>query len=257
MSAETRTEHDPWAAYRRRYQAGVWRDRIIHDMILADARTFGDRPTIVEIGCGGGLDSDVPLQRSIARAAGRFIGIEPDTAIELGDYFTETHRCLFERAPLGPGSAHVAYAVMVLEHLPDPQPFWDKVREVLVPGGVFWALTVDARHPFCTVSSWMGRLHLKDAYLRLRYGRRGVDRYENYPTYYRSNTPEQVARLAAGFRSCEAINFARVGQYSGYLPAPLRPLAHWHDRRDLRRGRPGTLLAVRAVKGEDGNHAGP
>lgn len=244
----TATEHDPWAPYRQRYQNGEWRDRVLHDLVLADARAFGDRPTIVEIGCGGGFDGDVPLQRSLARAAGRFVGIEPDTAMELGDYFTETHRCLFEQAPLGPASVHVACAIMVLEHLPDPQPFWDKLHEVLVPGGVFWGLTVDARHPFCAISSGMGRLRLKDAYLRLRYGRRGEDRYENYPTFYRSNTPEQVERLASAFRSCEAINFAREGQYSNYLPRPLQPLARWHDRRDMRRGRPGTLLAVRAVK---------
>jgi SAM-dependent methyltransferase len=248
MSTTTENEHDPWAPYRRRYQDGQWRDRIFHDLILAEARALGDRPTIVDIGCGSGLDGDVPLQRSIARAAGRFIGIEPDPTVALGDYFTETHRCRFEAAPLEPGSVHVAYAAMVLEHLSEPQAFWDKLGEVLVPGGVFWGLTLDGRHPFCAASSWLERLGLKDAYLNWRYGRRGVDRYENYPTYYRSNTPEQIGRLAAAFRSCETINFARVGQYSDYLPRSLRPLAHWHDRRRIRRGRPGTILAVRAVK---------
>src|SRR5437879_2102048 len=87
---------DPWAVYLQRYRAGEWRDRIFHDMILAEARRLGPRPTVLDIGCGDGFDGDVPLQRSIARASGRFIGIEPDPTVSLGDYFTEAHRCLFE-----------------------------------------------------------------------------------------------------------------------------------------------------------------
>ena len=47
----------------------------------------------------------VRFQRSVAEAAGRFIGIEPDPAVVLGDYFTEAHRCRFgrKRAPWWPG----------------------------------------------------------------------------------------------------------------------------------------------------------
>lgn len=245
MSATT---PEAWAPYLERYRRGEWRDRIFHDMIVADARGFGPAPTMVDVGCGSGFDGDVPLQRSIAGVAGRYIGIEPDPEIALGEYFTETHRCRFEEAPLEPGSAQVVFSIMVLEHLEEPQRFWDRAYEVLAPGGVFWALTVDGRHLFCRASRWMRGLGLKDAYLNLRLGRRGVDRYENYPVYYRTNTPEAVRRHAGAFRGCELINFARVGQYSGYLPGPLRPLAHWADRRDIRRGRPGTLLAIRAAK---------
>jgi SAM-dependent methyltransferase len=238
-----------WAPYIARYRSGEWRDRIFHDLILADAGRLGPEPVILDIGCGEGLDGDVPLQRSVAAAAGRFIGIEPDPAVTLGDHFTETHRCRFEDAPLAAGSIDVAYAVMVLEHLPRPQAFWDKLLEVLADGGVFWGFTVDARHPFARLSLWADRLGIKDLYLDLVLGRTTESgRYRNYPTYYRTNAPAQIGRLTRAFGSCELINFSRVGQWGPSLPAPLRGLADAHDRRSIRRRRPGTLLAIRAVK---------
>jgi SAM-dependent methyltransferase len=236
------------SSYLDRYRAGEWRDRIFRDMILDDVRPEGKRLTFLDIGCGRGFDGDVPLQESIAGVAGTFIGIEPDTAIQPGTYFTQVHTCLFEDAPLAAGSVDVAYAIMVLEHLARPERFWDKLWEVLTPGGVFWGLTVDSRHWFCRFSRWFDRLHLKDVYLRFLLGRRGEERYENYPVFYRSNSPGQIAPLVRRFHRCTFHNFSRVGQCNGYFPPPLRPFVSAWDRRALRRDRPGILLAVRVQK---------
>jgi SAM-dependent methyltransferase len=237
-----------WAPYLERYRRGEWRDRIFRDLVLEEARALGAAPTILDIGCGRGLDGSVPLQRSIAAVAGRFLGIEPDPEIPLEDYFTETFRCPFEEAPLRPGSVHLAFAVMVLEHLPSPAAFWGKLGEVLADGGVFWALTVDARHPFCRASLWAERLRLKDAYFHVLHGKRGVDRYENYRVFYRSNAPGQIEAQARGFRELDFLNFSKVGQWSPYFPRPLRPLIDSWDRHAIGAGRPGTLLAIRAAK---------
>lgn len=236
---------DAWTPYVERYRGGEWRDRIFRDLVLADAAKWGDRPTIVDIGCGRGIDGSVPLQESVAAAAGRFLGVEPDRDIPLGGHFTETYRCSFEDAPLPPASVQLAYSVMVLEHLPDPGAFWAKLREVLVEGGVFWGLTVDARHPFCKASLWAERLKIKGLYLRLLGGRRGEDRYENYPVFYRANTPDAIRLQARDFSAIDTINFSREGQWSPYFPGPFRPLVDRLDRRAVARGRPGTLLAVR------------
>ncbi len=110
-----------FCVYIERYRAGEWRDRIFRDMILADASDLGAGLTFLDIGCGDGFDGDVPLQKSIAAAAGRYIGVEPDPEIPVGAYFTEVHRCTFEDAPLRPGSVrHRGFAIMVLEHLLRP-----------------------------------------------------------------------------------------------------------------------------------------
>lgn len=240
---------DIWHGVSERFQQeGVWRDRIFHDLILDDARRLGRRPTILDIGCGRGLDGDLPLQRSIAAAADRFIGVEPDPAIKLGEFFTESHCCLFEDAPLAPGSIDIAYAVMVMEHIPDPERFWAKLREVLADGGVFWGMTVDGRHPFCRSSNLLERLRLKDLYLNLLFGKRGTERYENYPTFYRTNTPEAVARDARAFHDVQSLSLSRPGLWSSTYPRPLRPFIDALDRRRIRHDRPGILLLVRAVK---------
>lgn len=239
---------DAFATAVRHYQEGTYRDRILHDLILADARALGDGLVFLDIGCGKGFDTDVPLQQSLVRAAGRYIGIEPDPAVTPGDYITDVRRCLFEDADLPPDSVHIAFAVMVLEHLRDPQPFWDKLHRVLAPGGVFWALTVDARHWFCTASTWADRLRLKNWYLSLLAGTRGKERYENYPVYYRCNTPAQVEHYARAFAAIDCLNLARPGQCDPLFPRLIRPLARRVEARSLRRGRPGVLLAIRAAK---------
>jgi SAM-dependent methyltransferase len=265
---------DTWTHYVERYRRNeAWRDQIFRDMVLEDARRMGGGLTILDIGCGRGLDGSIPMQRSIAEAASRFVGIEPDREVDLGDYFHETYRCTFEETPLPANSVHLAYAVMVLEHLPSPETFWDKLWETLVDGGVFWGLTVDGRHPFTKASLWAERLKAKNLYLNWLSGARGRDRYENYPTYYqtntptcsltcsqvesrhenyptyyRTNTPGQIDRLAGRFQSRDYINFSRVGQMGGYLPRRLRPVANAMDRRAIRTGRPGPLLAVRVAK---------
>jgi SAM-dependent methyltransferase len=219
-------------------------------MILEDVHRLGPGPTILDVGCGGGFDGELDLQRTISEAAGRFIGVEPDVGIPLGDHFSEAHRCFLEDAPITTGSVDLAYAVMVLEHLRSPKPFWDRMHAVLKDGGIFWGFTVDARHPFSRLSLWAGRLRIKDVYLNLMLGRAGEEeaRYKNYPTYYRSNTPGDVAKAAGAFRGLECVNFARVGQWSPYLPSSLRSTADRLDRWAIGRGKPGTLLVVRAQK---------
>lgn len=237
-----------WNAYLERYRSGLWRAPIFRDLVLADVQRFEERCRVLDIGCGRGFDDDLTLQKSIASASSAYIGVEPDREIPLGCCFTESHCCLFEDAPIPPDSVDVAFAVMVLEHIPSPQTFWSKLFEVLRPGGVFWGFTMDARHWFCTISNWAGRLRVKDFYLDRVHGRKREGRYENYPVFYRSNTPGEITSYATQFQSCEFINFSKIGELDYYLPGPLKRVGHALDRRTLRRGKPGSVLAVRAVK---------
>jgi SAM-dependent methyltransferase len=240
-----------WAPYLQRYAEGEWRATIFRDMILCDARKLSqerDDLSFLDIGCGGGFDADPKLQRSIARAAGKYIGIEPDKDIELSPIFHSVHRCRLEDAHLDPDSVDIAFAVMVLEHSDKPDLFWRKVHKVLRRGGVFWGFTVDARHWFVTASLLTERLHIKDLYLNMLLGKRGEERYENYGVFYRSNTPKQIQKMTKAFSSITILNFHRVGQIDDYIPKKLRWLSRAVDRYAIRTGRPGSLMAVRAEK---------
>jgi SAM-dependent methyltransferase len=237
-----------WDDSLERYQAGEWRAPIFRDLVLSEIANVSGIPRVLDIGCGRGFDDDLKLQASIAQAAGVYIGIEPDSTIELAPHFDEQHRCFFEDAPLEPGSIDVAFGVMVLEHLGDPGRFWNKLHEVLSDGGVFLGFTMDARHWFCTASAWAERLRIKDRYLQLVVGQKQDGRYVNYPVHYRCNTPAAVEKFAFPAFDCQCRNFGRLGQCDFYLPRRLRKFGRLLDRWSLRAGKPGTLLVIRARK---------
>lgn len=244
-------QQQEWLPYLQRYMYGEWRATIFRDMVLADAKRLeqqNGKLALMDIGCGGGFDGDAKLQRSISQVAGEYIGIEPDTAIELENIFSSTHRCFFEDAPINPESVDLAFAVMVLEHFEDPKLFWDKVHSALKKGGVFWGFTVDARHWFVFASLLAEKLGIKDWYLDKLHGKRGEERYENYGVFYRSNTPQQVQKLTSAFTSCSMLNFYRVGQMDYYFPKKLRWLGRAFDRIAINMGWPGSIMAVRVQK---------
>jgi SAM-dependent methyltransferase len=235
-------------SYIQRYKNDEWRATIFRDMVLDDARQRGGKLTFLDIGCGKGFDGDEELQRTVAENAGQYIGVEPDPDIAIGRYVNVVHRTTLEGAPIEPESIDAAFAIMVLEHLPQPQSFFDKLYDVLKPGGVFWGLTVDGRHPFCRASLWSQKLKLKEVYLNGVFGKRGVDRYENYPVHYRCNTPDQINGFAKKFSSCDFVNFSRIGQLNAYYPKFLHGVATAVDRTLHRENRLGSLLAIRVVK---------
>lgn len=235
--------------YVDRYQKGEWRTPIFHDMIIDDlGKMEAGGLTVLDIGCGHGFDLETKFQKSIASKAAHYVGVEPDPQIAIGEWFTQAHRCLFEEAPIEPNSVHLAFAVMVLEHVRDPELFWRKVHSVLADGGIFWGFTVDARHWFRNASLLAESLHIKDVYLRWLMGSRGTERYENYPAYYRANSPEQIGASAKNFHESDFINFSRVGQVDPYLPRFLHPVSGYLDGVALRRKWPGIHLAVRLKK---------
>lgn len=221
-------------------------------LILEDLASLGDAaaPTVLDIGCGGGLMGTALWQMQIGALAGRYIGIEPDPSIEPAPVFDQVHATAFERAPLAPASVDLAYAAMVVEHVDDATAFFGQLARVLRPGGVFWAFTVDRRHYFSWFSQAAERLHLKDRYLDRVRGRKGEDaaRYDNYPVFYRCNSPARLRRLAGQGFSLQTWSLHRVGQLDGYVPYRLRRLSRLADRVVIRTGLPGSVLVARLVR---------
>lgn len=236
--------------YRRRYRGAEWRAAIFADMVLDDLRELGPLSTVLDIGCGGGFDGAVAFQELIASKCQCYVGVEPDLAARPADCFSSVHRALFEDAPVPTNSVDLAFGVMVVEHVADPLRFMTKVADVLKDHGVFWAFTVDCRHWSTWSSMLMEKSRVKTAYLDAMHGRRGEQRYANYPVHYRLNSPRSIARYARAFVSIEVINLARVGAEDDNLPRILHPINHWLDQILERVGAPGSNLAVRLVRDE-------
>ncbi|MBI1861519.1 MAG: class I SAM-dependent methyltransferase [Deltaproteobacteria bacterium] len=234
-------------AFTQRYLSGEWRSPVFCDMV-AKSLEGRHKPTILDIGCGNGFDGDEKLQASLAAKAAVVLGVEPDPTVELGSFFSNVYRCPLEEAPIAPNSVDVAYCNMVLEHVAQPQLFFKKLREVLKPGGIFWGFTVDSRHLFCKFSALMERTRIKDLYLTLLKGERGADRYLNYPTCYRANSPEQLEPFARDFHSIEFIRFHRPDVLNYYLPKAFIPLSELWNKSITPTQKPGYMLAIHLTK---------
>ena len=234
----------------RRFRNGEARGAIFRDLILADAKLDmpGRELILLDIGCGRGIENNHELQKSLAAISAQYIGVEPDANIPIGDWITLSYQCRFEDAPLEPNSIDIAFAFMVLEHLTEPQVFWNTLYAVLRPNGIFWGWTVDARHWFVLASLLTERLGFKNFYLNHLHGERGKDRYENYSAHYQSNHPAQIKQLARQFRDVQIFSVSKVGQIDFYLPQQVRWLAGILDEVAIRLRLPGANLVVRAEK---------
>ena len=243
-----RLSDQQWAGYLEQARQGKDRSPSLHDMVSAELARCGPGATLLDIGCGRGIEGGRVLQESLAAAAGRFIGIEPDRDVAVSDCFCQVHRCTLEEAPLPAGSIDVAMAVFVLEHLAEPKSFFRKLHELLSQRGVFWAMTIDKRHPFALLSSLAQRMRLKRPLLA--WVRRGgpAEDLETYPTFYRSNTPRALARHAAAFRELRWMSLNYVGQHDAYLPPVLHRFARLADRMARNLRLPGPTAIVRLQK---------
>lgn len=234
--------------YLRRYKSAEWRAQIFADIVIDELEELGSDCTVVDIGCGGGFDDSRELQERIAAYAGTYIGVEPDVAMPVGPHFSTVHRCPFESAPIPAASVDLAFSVMVTEHIEKPAEFMARLADILRDGGVFWAFTIDLRHWSAWSSLLMEKSGAKDVYLDFLHGRRGIDRYCNYPVQYRLNTPRQVQRYASDVLAAEFLSLSRVGAEDPNLPRWLRPINHVVDHVLQFVGAPGSNLAYRLTR---------
>lgn len=217
-------------------------------LVIKELGTFAEKSTrVLDIGCGGGFHHRDDIQKSIGALTKDFVGIEPDPEAKCIPNFSIVHHTSLEDAPIPAASVDLAYCVMVLEHVMDPVSFFSKLDKILSADGVFYGFTVDSRHWFGAASSLLQNLGLKDLYLNLLRGNRGVDRYENFPTAYRCNTPTKLVQFMPAF-DVTVFSLHKIGQMDFYMPKILKPLSHLIDRFTIFLGLPGSVLVVRAKR---------
>ncbi len=194
------------------------------------ARVLGERAfrgAVLDIGCGPALPQAL---EPLARGYARLDGVDPDATIAAHPYLTRRWVGRLEDTPVPRAEYDLAYAYNVVEHIRDPSPFLAAVHAVLKPGGVFWALTPHGRHPFAYLSRALELSGVKarmGRYLADLHGRPTVN---DYPAYYRLNSPSPIAKAAraAGFVEC-ACDLWPCVQWDTYFPPILRWLPRGYD----------------------------
>jgi SAM-dependent methyltransferase len=199
-----------WPVYMRRFA-----DRLVLEP--------GLRNRVLDIGCGGSIPGCL---EDVAKMAGQLDGVDPSEAVMHHPSMTERYCMAFDAAPIESKVYDLAYAFNVLEHISAPRPFFEKLRSVLKPGGVFWGLTPNSRHIFAKLSRALELTGIKWLMARR------IKSINNYSAYYRLNSESQVTRAikGLGFESAEFHFIDALGWELGYLPPGTRWIGRSFDK---------------------------
>lgn len=163
--------------------------------------------TLLDAGCGRTL----PVLRKYAGKATRLIGVElvdfTDAPKEI-----ETYNADLSRIPLPDCCVDVIMSRSVFEHLVDPESVYREFARILRPGG---------RVVFLTANMWdygtmVAQIIPNRYHASIVKHTEGRAEEDTFPTAYRTNTRNDVERLArlSGFK----INkFEYLNQYPNYL----------------------------------------
>lgn len=183
---------------------------------------------VLDIGCGPNLPE--PLL-CIQNEYGTLDGVDPSPEVRDHPLLRNRWNACFESSDIPDQAYDLAFAYNVLEHIDDPRPFFNKVNQVLKPGGVFWGLTPNALHPFAWFSRSIELMGLKSL-ARKQIGRdaTGNMAVNDYSAYYRCNSKESINRAIAGLGFSRAtFYFHPCLQWDTYFPRWLRWAPHAYD----------------------------
>ncbi len=187
------------------------------DHVLAEP---GLRGQVLDIGCGAELP---PFLIDFCAHCQSMDGVDPDPAIMRNPALRQRWNAPLEKAEVPVGQYDVAFAYNVVEHIPRPREFFEHVRRVLKPGGVFWALTPHRRHPFTWLARAAELVKLKPWFHRRDPG------VNTYSSYYRANSARQVleATKGLGFKELRVYYYPAI--WKQYFPRGLQWVAGVYD----------------------------
>lgn len=203
----------------------------------------GIRGHVLDIGCGPVFPRAL---RSVSWLPSQLDGVDPAADLSSRSDLTQKWSASFENAAIPSASYDVAFAFNVVEHIVSARPFLKKLSSVLKPGGVFWALTPHALHPFAQLVRTVQALRLKRWYASTRVG------INEYPAYYRLNCVSHVSRAVDDGWFAKA-DFYRLPctNWDSYFSPLFRFIPHTYDRlAGTRRGRCMLLFAMRLTRAE-------
>jgi ubiquinone/menaquinone biosynthesis C-methylase UbiE len=153
--------------------------------------------------------------RNIKGKVGEYIGADVDTAV-LGNPTTDRNVLIKDGLlSLGDGEVDVVICDWVLEHIVDVASFKREVERVLKSGGYFCARTP---HSFSYVSLAARAVRNSSHVKMLRWVQPNRKAQDAFPTAYRCNTLNAVARWFDGWKNYTYLYTAEPSYYFGRKP---------------------------------------
>jgi SAM-dependent methyltransferase len=193
--------------------------------------------TVLDVGCGRGAHAEhpVPYVRRLRNFRGRCAavwGCDVDAAGETNPTIDRFHRITEQGWEVPTAAVDLAIADCVLEHVPDPQQFFQEAARVLKPGGYLCLRTPNARG-YVSLAAQLVPNRLHGRVVRRLNGRAEAD---TFPTLYRCNTAGRVKKAleSAGFHAAVYLHepepsylgkgaaFKIAARLSPLIPAPFR-----------------------------------
>lgn len=192
------------------------------EMLAAEPGLSG---RVLDIGCGHGAN---PTLVKIAHRICRLDGVDPFPVVAPHPLIAQRWACRLEDVPVEPNTYDMAYSYNVVEHVEDEASFLAKAVDILKPGGVYWSMSPNARHPFTAAV----RL-LQATGLKLYYRKVFAPQSNDYPAYYRLCSDTRV--LGAIERQSLPVSkvdfyYLHNVQWDTFFPSGFRLLPRLLDR---------------------------
>jgi SAM-dependent methyltransferase len=191
---------------------------------------------VVDVGCGRGVykEDSVIFRRNLRILKGKVkkvIGMDVDPAAEDNPYIDEFRFLDHDRWPLDDESVDLIVCDNVLEHLMDPDPFFNEANRVLRRGGYFCVRTPNSWNYIALFSRLIPNKYHSKVTAVVQDSRKEQD---VFPTYYRCNTLSRIRSMLNryGFRNnvvygYEAepsyFSFSKIAYWIGVLHQKVAP----------------------------------
>ncbi|MEZ6318789.1 MAG: methyltransferase domain-containing protein [Phycisphaerales bacterium] len=203
-------------------RADEWQ-RVYNRVVSEESSIVGGR--ILDIGAGVHPPTLDLIREPMTRAA-QWDGVEPDPDVKDHPLLNQRWVGLLEqRIDDIPQAAYdAAFECFVVEHVSDPRAHLTAIARVLKPGAALFGYTPNWTHPFAMMSRAIELIGFKRWFVK-----HGTSEVNDYPAYYRLNTPARLARAARGL-GYERLDvwYVPSAHWRLHFPMPLRlaPLAY-------------------------------
>lgn len=180
---------------------------------------------VLDVGCGHGHN---PVISKLIHLIGELDGVDPFPVVEPHPNIKNRWTCRMEDIPVKPNTYDMAYSYNVVEHISDENAFLSKIMEILKPGGIYWSMSPNARHPFTWGVRLLQAMKLKDIY-----NNKVKTKGNNYPAYYRLCSDMKVLKgVKNQSLPVSKLDFFYIQnvQWDTFFPENLRFVPHIVDR---------------------------